>query len=452
MVSYFQRGLFFSLAFMAIFLHAAEPASKTAYVFIDNSYLFIEGQKMMAEKLELRSTVDKRTRINMAALFSFIHKDYDAINARAYGSEKSSLHPIWEAMEKAQIKPITFRRPENKPEKCVKTQMTVDLTMLALDAADSGTATAESTVIVITGSEDLCVGFKMILENSPYNLEVWSYSGSVSSKFSELEEQYPDRIQLNLLNAISSTIFYLALKWNPEKTTTPVSSSFILTFRPTDIPTAKREERATVSLGGNHFSALSKGVQAEATKKNQHSFFLSKHEKEQILSECAAIMTRVTRIPTMAYWADSESNQLICVLMQDDSWEATELTSIIGGNVKSLHDRIEMEVRKKHPQLQLLTETLSSFKYRHPSLVENRRDAGRASINTGKTSTGDLSSGATASASSEASEEGWQMVFTQDRGKKPPKYSDLCKFGAKCKQGKACKYRHEDHFRHAQRT
>ena len=68
-------------------------------IYIDNSNLFIEGQKFVARKLNLGVTQDPRFRYENGKLQKSWAKGRAILSTNLYGSEPPPLDTVWKSME-----------------------------------------------------------------------------------------------------------------------------------------------------------------------------------------------------------------------------------------------------------------------------------------------------------------------------------------------------------------
>lgn len=159
-------------------------------IYIDNSNLFIEGQKFLARKLELRVSQDPRFRYENGKLQKALANKRSILETNLYGSEPPPLDTVWKAMEKVNIRVETSERNLKGEEKEVDVSMAVDIMEQVVLNKDKKTL---PIIIMVTGDRDLIQAVKKAVAYN-YSVEIISFKSSLSKKYIEMEKQQKIKI------------------------------------------------------------------------------------------------------------------------------------------------------------------------------------------------------------------------------------------------------------------
>lgn len=128
-----------------------------SYIFVDNSNIFIEGQRAAA-LVEGSVTRGKRYRLDFGRLFEFLNRDrqgtFFQLGAeqfpKLYGSEPPPLDSIWRVLEAMGVGLKIFRRNPRGVEKRVDAALIIDCTKLVSKWQPSH----DGEIVIVAGDAD----------------------------------------------------------------------------------------------------------------------------------------------------------------------------------------------------------------------------------------------------------------------------------------------------------
>ena len=151
------------------------------YVFIDDSNLWIPGQKATAKKLKDADT-DPRFRVDLGRFMTLVAKDRHVSKAFLYGSIPPRNDTVWNAAREKNYKVNIFECSGTGKQKEVDTAMTADIVDEVGEAVHS---MLDVTFIVVTGDRDLNRSIEKCLAKQMH-VELWSWEDSMSIQFKRL--------------------------------------------------------------------------------------------------------------------------------------------------------------------------------------------------------------------------------------------------------------------------
>ena len=157
------------------------------HVFIDNSNLWLEGQRLKGKKLK-DTDIDHRFRVDLAKLKRVVTKDRRIANAFLYGSRSPASNKadqFWKAAEEKGFAVKIYERSAHGSEKEVDTAMTADIVDLAGDTFYARKADV-AIFIIVTGDRDLRPPIEKVIKRE-IHVELWSWGHSMSHVFKELD-------------------------------------------------------------------------------------------------------------------------------------------------------------------------------------------------------------------------------------------------------------------------
>lgn len=214
------------------YLETVEVNPTRLLVFLDDSNLWISGQKLAGKNLKQSIDADKRYRIHFEKLLSVIrtHAEQrpfkvDEIVGFLYGSFPPPNDGMWKAAQASDFKIFLFEKARNtKEEKEVDPALTTDVISIA-----SACYFKKITMnfCIITGDRDMKPSVIRTLEFR-HNVELWGWSHTVSQVYSELAQTH-ERFTLNLLKAANlGDIGFVSAESTHAKHQIRVSSAVVL--------------------------------------------------------------------------------------------------------------------------------------------------------------------------------------------------------------------------------
>ena len=196
-------------------------------MFIDNSNVFIEGQKYFAVHNQLKVRNDQRFRVDIGELVSRLVGHRQICFAKLYGSEPPKLDTVWSAIRAKKIahnkwiEVDTFHRNFKGKEKQVDCQLVADMTVHVCENKDC------DTFVIVSGDQDFMPCMMVALKRG-CNVEIASFAMALSKVDKKLS-QYLVTGQLKIikLDDIILDCASLALEWRPK---IPRERSFVLQF------------------------------------------------------------------------------------------------------------------------------------------------------------------------------------------------------------------------------
>lgn len=166
----------------------AKPNAVECFVFVDNSNLWIEGQKAEGKKLK-DSDIDPRYRVDVGGLLDMVLDKYNTkrkdTQAFLYGSTPPPNDTLWEAIKKQQYKVKTFPRSISGKEKKVDVAMATAMTKVAMEKKYSK-STQQTIIIAVTGDKDLITPMEVATEIDLVTVDLWSWQDSMAREFYQL--------------------------------------------------------------------------------------------------------------------------------------------------------------------------------------------------------------------------------------------------------------------------
>lgn len=119
------------------------------HLFIDNSNLYIEGQRVARESMNYDDLLVMRFRINYGGLLDFVRKERKLAEAVLVGSRPPANDALWKRLEQLGIQPRVFdRSPYSGKEKSVDAELTNAIRDALEDNPTPG------TVALVAGDRD----------------------------------------------------------------------------------------------------------------------------------------------------------------------------------------------------------------------------------------------------------------------------------------------------------
>ncbi len=158
----------------------SEKASKDYFVFIDDSNLWISGQKAQGAKLQ-DADKDPRFRVDLGKLLGILTMGADTVSyAFLYGSYPPPNDTVWKAAREKNFNVKTYRRSPNGKEKEIDVTMAADITEMMCDHGDEN-----STFVIVTGDRDLKTPVEKALKRR-ISVHLWSWKQSLSIEYRRL--------------------------------------------------------------------------------------------------------------------------------------------------------------------------------------------------------------------------------------------------------------------------
>ena len=155
-----------------------DDSTHNFWLFIDNSNLFIEGQKFYATMNNWLVRMDPRFRIDFEKLINHIASDPKRVkDAYLYGSEPPSMDPLRKRIKAMGIEVKIFKRNSYNKEKEVDLALAVDATKCACNESAIGMT---GTFVFLTGDRDISPAINAVKEEG-FKVLVVSYKTALSN-------------------------------------------------------------------------------------------------------------------------------------------------------------------------------------------------------------------------------------------------------------------------------
>ena len=136
------------------------PFREPAFIYVDDSNMWIEAKKLAAFKSKLKCVEDPRLRLDIGKVTDVEAMGRDVAWGTLYGSEPPPIDTVWQKIRDRGWKVITTKRnPFTKKEKQVDHQMVADITALVSDRS-----VAKGKVVIVSGDADMIPAVKESLK------------------------------------------------------------------------------------------------------------------------------------------------------------------------------------------------------------------------------------------------------------------------------------------------
>lgn len=162
----------------------ASPYYDECYVFIDDSNLWIMGQRAHAKKLE-GVNIDPRFRVDLGRLLNLITKNCNLSGAFLYGSTPPPNDSVWDAARAKNFEVKIFERSNSGHEKEVDAAMISDITEHLCRIKYGMSGFHDILFILVTGDRDYKYTIEKCLRENVY-VELWSWEDSMAVQYKRL--------------------------------------------------------------------------------------------------------------------------------------------------------------------------------------------------------------------------------------------------------------------------
>ena len=218
---------------------SSEENYRKCCIFIDNSNLFIEGQKASAKRQQFNE-VDKdfRLRINYRKFMDILIGEREVLHSAFYCSGR--LHAkLWKILQKKEIQVLRFPRNERNHEKQLDTALTAHVTRTAIEMKSMmmnpySDIDMDLTFVIVAGDGDYIPAFQQVMEEN-FKLEVYAWKNSISKKIRifAANEDYKNRVRIyhldDYVTAVDS-ICFTADEWDESKFSIPPERSVVFKY------------------------------------------------------------------------------------------------------------------------------------------------------------------------------------------------------------------------------
>ncbi len=160
------------------------------FVFVDNSNIFIESQKVYGI-INHDSDIGRRYRLDFGKLFNYIAKKrgeiffdlHDVTYPKLYGSEPPKMDSLWKFLDKLGVNVKVFTRNAFNKEKEVDTALVWDAAELIIKTRHQ--VNGNNIIVIVGGDKDF---MKIYSEGkkAKYSVEFYCWEHSTSSEIRKL--------------------------------------------------------------------------------------------------------------------------------------------------------------------------------------------------------------------------------------------------------------------------
>lgn len=161
---------------------------KKCVILVDNSNIFIEGQKFSAKKKGIsqadgRLICDPSWRIDFGQLISIVADKQDVVKAVLVGSTPPQTDSIWEAAKRGGFQVITHSRNLSGKEKKVDTEIVAQGTKIICRLAytNEDNEVKDKFVLKLLSGDSDFIPLVKVAEEEGWETEMWAFSSSFNS-------------------------------------------------------------------------------------------------------------------------------------------------------------------------------------------------------------------------------------------------------------------------------
>ena len=142
------------------------------HIFLDNSNVWIEGQRAATGAPAGDGRMDAAYRIDFGRLLEHVGKGRTIVEAQLYGSEPPPNDTVWEIAKERGFSPKVFKRNFQNQEKKVDTQLCVDVTKTLFSYSPT-----DRVLLLIAGDADYLPAVEMALKRE-WKVEVYFWANA----------------------------------------------------------------------------------------------------------------------------------------------------------------------------------------------------------------------------------------------------------------------------------
>ncbi|EON99059.1 hypothetical protein UCRPA7_5386 [Phaeoacremonium minimum UCRPA7] len=212
--------------------HAGERSFGNIHIYIDNSNLWIQGQKTYAQKRGLKVQWDPTWRFDVGRLKDILtenselgadEKTFD-IRVNLYGSTPPPVDTVWRAIESHNVKVSTFARSSwTGREKEVDAEIVADSVD---EASEAYRDQMPSTFIMVSGDRDLLSAIRKIRDKYGFSVHVWSWKNCLASIY--MQPQGRELVQVKLLDDYLEQIGFCETTFRVDRNIINAHSTVVL--------------------------------------------------------------------------------------------------------------------------------------------------------------------------------------------------------------------------------
>ncbi|KAJ4292886.1 hypothetical protein N0V88_005546 [Collariella sp. IMI 366227] len=194
------------------------------FIHIDNSNLWIQGQRTYAERKKLDVSSDPTWRFDVGRLRqvllanSGLKADKKSFNVyvNLYGSTPPPVDTVWEAIASHNVKVCTFERSSwTKREKQVDAELIAESVAQAANAYHSQIPTV---FIIVSGDRDVRSAVSRITRKYGCHVHMWSWQNCLAKVYTRPDNEIdPSLFDVHLLDEYLDEVTFHATTFRPER-------------------------------------------------------------------------------------------------------------------------------------------------------------------------------------------------------------------------------------------
>ena len=218
--------------------------SKSIYIFVDDSNMWIEAKKLSSKRLKLKTREDPRIRFDIGKVTDAVARGREVVHGKLYGSEPPTIDSVWRKIEDYGWKVVTTKSSYfTRKQKQVDQQLVADVTELVSDASIQ-----RATIIIVSGDADVIPAIRAGLKKK-WRFEVWMWAVGISNSLKQLERESPECVQVVELDEFLRDITFTNFKFNMAKFEPHLKSQTAVITGVNFKPTEAWERELTGQLG-----------------------------------------------------------------------------------------------------------------------------------------------------------------------------------------------------------
>lgn len=132
------------------------PFREHAFIYVDDSNMWIEAKKLAAKQLNLKCVEDPRLRLDVGKVSDVVASGREVAWGVLYGSEPPPIDTVWEKIRERGWEVKTSKRSTfTNKEKQVDHQMVADITALVSDKS-----VTKGKIVIVSGDADVIPAIK----------------------------------------------------------------------------------------------------------------------------------------------------------------------------------------------------------------------------------------------------------------------------------------------------
>ena len=181
------------------------------FIYVDDSNMWIEAQKLAAKKLNLKCKADPRLRLDIGKVADVVANNRKVAWGTLYRLEPQGSDSDWQKIRERGWKVITTQRSTfTGKEKQVDHQMVADITVLVSGCIVKG------KIVIVSGDADMIPTISKNLQMN-WSTEIWMWGNGVSNSLKQLAEENPGLIRINILDSRLEEVTFTNFTFGPTK-------------------------------------------------------------------------------------------------------------------------------------------------------------------------------------------------------------------------------------------